>query len=238
MSLSVRSERRIKQRIQLTRAIVVRIGAIGAVILDITDCGARIEHLTRLNVGRQLRLRFAWEGFTIEVDARVVACKVHRFAHGDDGATVYQSGLAFIHYEGNALGILRELVTTTVSRSLAEQVANARGIGPVTENHMPVFRGGVVTTSQVTASGTRQAEPTLHRGFVRCSLMHGRWDKKWSRSPDQPEEGFTVPATETNTTIDQLCDTYKSATQDQRELIRAMARLSVETETETPEPVS
>lgn len=232
-SRGARPERRRKQRIQLTRAIVARLGAMGAVILDITDAGVRVEHFTRLDVGKRSRLRFDWQDKQIEVEANVVSCKVHRFAHGDDGATVYQSGLAFTGYEGDALATLRELVSTTVSRSLAEQVANARGIGPVTESQMPVFRSGVVTTSRIDAVNKTRLLPKSElvgdRGYVRCTLVDGnRWEKKWSRTPEQPLDGFTLLATEPGEHVDQLCEMYYKSDREQRELIRVLARISVE----------
>jgi hypothetical protein len=236
-----RPERRKKQRIQLTRAIVARLGSMGTVILDITDAGVRIEHFTRLDVGKTARLRFEWQGKQIDVEARVVSCKVHRFAHGDDGATVFQSGLQFTQYEGDALADLRELVSTTVSRSLAEQVANARGVGPVTESHMPVFRSGVVATTRIdSANKTRmlpKSDVVVDRGYLRCAFIDNRrWEKKWSRTSEQPPDGFTVLATEPPEHVDQLCETYQRSDAEQRELIRVLARISVENDEPTPEP--
>src|SRR4051812_12964203 len=135
-----RPDRRRKKRIQLSRAIIARFGATGAIILDISDGGARIEHFTKLDIGKLAPLRFDWSGRIIEVQGRVTSCRVHRFSHGDDGATVFQSGIQFLDFIGDAQSALKDMVATYVARSLAEQVANARGIGPVTERHMPVFR--------------------------------------------------------------------------------------------------
>ncbi len=215
----------------------------GTLILDITDAGARIEHFTRLDIGKKALLRFDWLGKDLEVEATVMSCKVHRFAHGDQGATVYQSGLSFSAYEGNALATLRELVATVVSRSLAEQVANARGIGPVTERNMPVFRSGVVATTSIDQASGRgkrmlpESDLVADRGYIRCSLNGRYWEKKWSRTPEQPDEGFTVLATEPGENIDQLCETYEKSSAEQRQLIRVLARISVEKTEETPEPV-
>ena len=235
-------ERRRKKRIQLTRAIIARFGAMGSIIIDITDCGARIEHFSRLDVGKLARLKFDYNERTIEVDAQVMSCRVHRFAHGDDGATVYQSGLLFTQYVGDAQTALKEMVSTHVARSLAEQVANARGIGPVIERNMPVFRSGVVATSSIAKDekGKRlipESQVVADRGYIRCTFInHRRWEKKWTRNPEQPEHGFTVPATEPDAQIDQLCETYAHATIDDKRLIQLMAKMSVETPQETPEP--
>ena len=238
-----RPERRKKKRIQLTRAIIARYGATGAIIMDITDTGARIEHFARLDIGKRARLRFDWNQRIIEVDARVVSCRVHRFAPGDRGATVYQSGLTFLEYIGDAASALKEMVATYIARSLAEQVANARGIGPVNEPNMPDFRSGVVAATGLAADQNRRlipdAEIVSHRGFIRCTFIkHRRWDRKWTTDAGQPEDGFTVLATEPQEHIDQLCETYERATDDDRRLIQLMARLSIDSPAETPEPVS
>jgi hypothetical protein len=236
-------ERRKKQRILLSRGLIARFGTTGAVILDITDAGARIEHFARLELGRKGRFRFEWLGAEIAVEAIVMSCRVHRFAHGDAGTTVYQSGLSFCEYIGDAATTLREMVATIVSRSLAEQVANARGIGPITEKNMPVFRSGVVAAAGIDPSQQKskrfipEAEVAVDRGYTRCTLVGGRrWEKKWSRSPEQPEEGFTVLATEPPEHVEQLCETYLRGNSDERKLIRRFAEVSVERAEETPEP--
>lgn len=238
------AERRKKQRVKLTRGLIARFGTVGAVILDITDSGARIEHFVRLELGRKARFRFDWQQKAIEVEATVMSCRVHRFAHGDDGTTVYQSGLFFSAFVDDAADRLREMVAAIVARSLAEQVANARGIGPVTEKNMPVFRSGVMTAGGLDPAQAKQekrfipsAEVVVDRGYTRCTLINNRrWEVKWTRSAEQPEEGFTVLATEPAEHIEQLCETYLHATSDQRQLIRLLAEVSVERQEETPEP--
>jgi hypothetical protein len=234
-------ERRKKQRIQLTRGMIARYGSTPAVVLDITDAGARIEHFSRLEVGRRARFRLEWGEKVIEAEATVVACRLHRFAHGDDGVTVYQSGLSFSQYVGDAAAALREFVAQHVARSLAEQVANARGIGPILESDMPVFRSGVVATNGMEPDErSKRMIPTaavvVDRGYVRCTLNGNRWEKKWSRTAEQPEHGFTVLASEPQDHIDQLCDTFLKGSADERKFIKLLAQLSVERAEPTPEP--
>jgi hypothetical protein len=236
------AERRKKKRIQLTRGLIARYGATPAVILDITDAGARVEHFTRLDVGRKARFRFDWKDKPIEVDAKVVACRVHRFAHGDQGTTVYQSGLFFSDYIEQAADTLRDFVAEHVARSLAEQVANARGIGPITERNMPVFRSGVVAANGIDATDEKarrmlpRSSVVIDRGYVRCTLNGSRWDKKWSRTPEDPAEGFTVLAAEPDDHVEQLCEAYLRGNPEDRKFIKLLARASVERATETPEP--
>src|SRR5260370_27136095 len=184
---------------------------------DVSEAGARIEHFIQLSVGRKSRFRFEWQDETLETEAEVRSCKVHRFAHEEEvGTTVFQSGLFFTNFVDDSANKIHEMVSMLVARSLAEQVANARGIGPVIERNMPVFRGGIVTSSGLEAGGDTKAripkaQIVIDRGYVRCALTGNRWTKKWSRSSDQPENGFTVPATEPTDHVEQLCEMYEEA---------------------------
>lgn len=231
-----KTERRKKTRIQLTRGLLARYGTVGAVILDITDAGARIEHFNGLDVHKSNTFRFEWQDRLIETTAQVMSCKVQRFAADEGGTNVYQSGLLFTAYAGDAQERLKEMVATIVARSLAEQVANARGIGPIleSEKQMPVFRAGGVVGQGLEANqkGAERYIPSagvvVDRGYVRCALIDGkRFEKKWTRSPEQPLFGFTVSATEPPELVDQLCDSYLKGDPEQRNLILALAQASV-----------
>jgi hypothetical protein len=231
-----RDERRKKTRIQLTRGLLARYGTMGAIILDITDSGARIEHFNRLELRKSALFRFEWQKIPLEVTAQVMSCRIHRFAVDEGGTTVYQSGLMFTDFPGDSASRLRELVSTIVARSLAEQVANARGIGPIieSESQMPVFRAGVVEAKGLEANqkGADRYIPTtevvVDRGYLRCSLIGTKWEKKWTRSPEQPEQGFTIPASEPPDLVEQLCVSYLSGDEEQRKLIVALAQISTE----------
>jgi hypothetical protein len=197
-----RNDRRKKARVKLTRGLIAHFDTAGGVLIDASESGARIEHFTRHQVGKKAPFRFEWDRKPIEAEAKVVWSRVHRLTHADQG-TVFQSGLCF----ENSISEMQTMVTTLIARSLAEQMANARGLGPAAQRSMNV----------------------PDRGFIRCTLVgEHRWDKKWSRMADQPEAGFTVPATETDENIDQLCETYVKSDADGRNLIQLMAQLSVE----------
>lgn len=230
-------ERRKKKRVRLTRGLLAKLGTIGVVVLDVSETGSRVEHFTRMQTGARTRLRFSWENRSVTAECIVISCKVHRFFPGDAGSTVYQSGLLFTEYADDSLTTLKAMVSAFVARSLAEQVANARGIGPVLQNDMPVFRGGVVATTEVdmkSASMNKYLMPetaneaATRSGYIRCRFTHQRWEKKWTREYEEPTEGFTVLATEPPDQIEKLCQTYSKADPDTRRLIRLCAQMSVE----------
>lgn len=212
-----------------------RFGATGVLVFDLSDSGARIEHFAPLPRGKRARFQLRWETKEIEVDAEVVSCRVHRFATGREGGTVYQSGLRFSAYLGDARIHLTRILESIVARSLAEQVANAKGLGPVLEKDMPVFRSGVVDHEAEATDETQRrlsrSPIAIERGYIRCVLIKDRsWQKKWTHNPEQPVDGFTVSAAESREAIDRLCETYYRADGDDRRLIRILAQMSVEGE--------
>lgn len=227
-----RPDRRKKARLRLTRSLIARYGAQGVVIVDIHDTGARIEHFAPLTPGRSATLVFDWQSKRIETTAAVVSCRVHRFSDGPNGGTVYQSGLTYVDPSEEAVAALRELMATSIARSVAEQVANLRGLGPVSEREMPVFRGGVVAGEGVDPTQVTQRRLAVGRndaGFLRCTFLNGRrFEKRWTRSPEQPHDGFTIRATEPRELVELLCDDYRRTDKETRNLIRLLARITVE----------
>ena len=101
------AERRKKKRIRLTRGLTARFGSMGAVILDITDAGARIEHFDRLDVRKKALFRFEWHQKPIETTAQVISSGERHVANGK---TVYQSGLSFTEYADDSANRLRDLL--------------------------------------------------------------------------------------------------------------------------------
>lgn len=233
-ALAQRTERRSIERIRLSHPIVGRLGTVGVVLVDISAAGARIEHYSRFATGTTTRLRFQWEGHEVSAECRIISCKVHRFSPGDDGLTVYQSGLLLTDPAGESALTLKKMVTAHITRALAEQVANARGVEPVFDaNHMPIFSAGVLTTNEATHSGP--SNPHLvpdknlvkQRGYICCTLHKNSWKRRWTSSSIQPEDGFTVSANEQHDQITRLCEAYRAGSPEQRQLIRTMAEMSI-----------
>ena len=230
------TERRRQSRVTLANPIVGRIGSHGAILLDVSEGGARLEHYTMMRTGAIIRVRFDWESTSVSTDCRILACRIVRMAVGDSGVTVYQSRVAFVDPQGDAATALKAMVTTHVTRALAEQVANAKGLVPLNESNMPIFRESGLTSNErievirrKNAHVIPRAEVVRERGYVRCILSPTRgWSRKWVADPTQPEEGFTVSANENPKEIDMLCRTYRNGDGSVRDLIRKLARLSVE----------
>jgi hypothetical protein len=229
-----RPNRRRAERVRLAKPIIARLGTTGVVLIDISAYGARIEHYTRFDRGAERYLRIQWGPETGSLRCQIVSCKVHRFAPGDDGLTVYQSGLLFSEAEGSC-ELVKKLISAHLAGTLVEQVANARGFQPPNVAEMPIFRGGVLAAEEVKVQSRTDdlhllpGNELVHNvGFICFSLVKGRWSRKWTLDPEQPKEGFTVSANEPLHQIDLLVDQYMSANVDQRRFIRTLASLSVE----------
>ncbi|MHB0969470.1 MAG: hypothetical protein ACYC7A_09340 [Thermoanaerobaculia bacterium] len=219
---------------RLANPIIARLGTTGVVLIDISAYGARIEHYTRFDRGAERYLRIQWGSETGSLRCQIVSCKVHRFAPGDDGLTVYQSGLLFSEDESSR-DLVKKLISAHLAGTLVEQVANARGFQPPNVAEMPIFRGGVLATEGLQVQSRNDDRHLLpgnalvhNVGYICFSLVKGRWSRKWTLDPEQPKEGFTVSANEPMHQIDLLVDQYMSANVDQRRFIRTLASLSVE----------
>lgn len=231
-----RDERRRQSRVRLATPLVGRIGTFGAVLLDISEGGAKLEVYAMLRTGSTARFRFEWEGARIETDCHVLSCRVARLAGGEGGATVYHARVRFTEPDSNSAMTLKKIVATHISRALAEQVANAKGVIPLNEQKMPIFRGNALASNKYEEVSARKnahllpaAEVVQQRGYIRCRLQSGRmWTRKWTLSPEQPEDGFTVSVHESPDQIALLCKTFRDADADTRTLIQRMAALSIE----------
>ncbi len=64
-------------------------------------------------------------------------------------------------------------------------------------------------------------------GYICYHLVADSWRKKRTQDPGQPEEGFTISATEDHAQADLLCDAYLKSDRDGRRMIQLFAQLSI-----------
>jgi hypothetical protein len=204
------------------------------VLVDVSLHGARIEHPDQLSSGAELRLTFEWEGHSISLDTTVVRTRLERFSTGADGLTVYHSGLFFRKSSPEAEKVLKEMIAWYITRAIDEQKANARGFDPPSVEHMPIFRAGVLAANRSDVSDSMEMSALLptsrivkESSFITFRLVRGSWKRTKSTDPGQPEDGFTVSASEDAGQIEILCDTYSKADEEGRRLIRLLAEMSI-----------
>lgn len=226
--------RRRAERIRLSESLVARLGTEGVVLVDISDLGAKIEHYHRVKVGDEKIFRLRARELSVAIQSRVVVSKVHRFASGDKGLTVYRTGLEFLTATDADHENVKQMVSSARAQTLVEQVANAKGFVPP-RGEMPIFRGGVLTSNKVQISSEKGDSHLLpdrpivkEIGYIKFYKRVGRWMKIWTMDPAQPDDGFTVSANEPVDQVDELCELYRTGDEETRELVRLLASTSLE----------
>lgn len=191
-------ERREYQRLNLYEPIEGTFEHDKVRILDVSENGALFETFSPMGIGSMGTLRFGWREKSIAVDAEVVRGDEHRV------------GIRFLH--GDAA--LMTFIAEAAEERLRAQRANALGIR--NENGIDGDRT-ITNTSQ-----------SLISGLVSWTLKDGKWRKRAALIPDQPPNGFTISAGETDDQVELLCTTYENGDDDTRDLIRTMAEMSVQ----------
>ncbi|HVS32226.1 MAG TPA: hypothetical protein VMS98_12330 [Thermoanaerobaculia bacterium] len=193
------NERRVYQRLHLTRSLEGWFGDLAVRVVDVSATGAQIEHHYN-DVPGSGQLRFTWRDQEITIE-----CETIHFS--DDRA-----GLHFV--EDNEL--LRRLIAESAAEVLAAQKANLGG------DRAHNLIGEEIGEATLTAASAGLKA----KAWVTLTLEDGGWKRRKSLLPDQPENGFTVSGAEPDEQIEILCKTYQGGNDEARRLTRLLAELS------------
>lgn len=198
-------ERREYQRLALTSPLTGRFIRTKIRLLDVSATGALIESDSEIPSGKRGTLTFTWRRHKVKIKAESV-----RTASD-------QAGLHFVEDSDQ----LRALIAESATEVLRAQEANMEG-----DRMRNVIAGEETLTSA--SAGLRAA------GYVTWTLQPDGWKRRKSLLPDQPENGFTLAASEAEDQVLLLCKTYENGNEEQRRLTRLLAELSVATVRPTP----
>lgn len=202
-------ERRRFQRLDLPAPVPGMFDGVAVRVVDISLVGALIQHEGPLEAERTGVLSFHWDSYDLAFD-----CRVAHTAGPDD--PLPRSGLEIVTAHDESDSKLRMLIAASVARLVAAQEANA--FGDREHNWLDSDR-------TLTAVGSaRRASLT---GFVTWRLVNGTWKKASALLPDQPRDGFTVPAWEEDEQVERLRRSYEEADADGRQFLRMLAELSI-----------
>ncbi|HEX9984481.1 MAG TPA: PilZ domain-containing protein [Thermoanaerobaculia bacterium] len=192
-------ERREFQRLHLTQPLDGWFGDWSVRMVDVSTKGALIEHADEdLPPEARALVRFFWRGEEIELLAEAIRTDDNR------------RGLVFIDDSPE----LRRIITASATELLRAQEANAHG-------QRELNRIGDETLTAASAA-------RLHgEAFVTYRLIDGSWKRRQSLLPDQPPDGFTIPAGEADEQVKLLCTTYENGDTEARRMTRLLAELSV-----------
>lgn len=190
-------ERREHQRLNLVRPLDGWFGDWSVRFVDVSASGALIECDEPIPDDARGLLRFFWRGEEVELLAETVL--------RDDQRT----SLAFLEkHEG-----LDRLLDDSAKELQGAQEANASGA-----RERNTLDGEATLTA---------ASSTISYGWIAWSLADGRWTRRRTLLPEQPEDGFTIPDGEPEDQVELLRDTYANGDEEARQLTRIFAELSV-----------
>lgn len=192
-------ERRNYQRLNLTKPVDGWFGDFSVLIVEVSATGAKIVHDDELPSGSRGQLRFSWRGVEVEILSEIIR---------SEGA---RSGVHFVEQSVE----LRELIADSANEVLRAQEANASG-----DREHNVVGDGTLTAASAGAAG-------VPSGFLQYLLTPQGWRCHRILLPEQPQNGFTVSANESQEQIELLCNTYETGDAEAKRMTRMIAELSV-----------
>lgn len=198
-------ERREYQRLALTKPLSGRFIKYKVRLLDVSATGALIESDAEIPLGKKGTLNFTWRKHKVKIKAETVRTEEDR------------AGLRFIEQSEQ----LCELIAESAREVLRAQQANLEG-----EREKNIISGDETLTTA--SAGLRAA------GWVTWTLEPNGWKKRKSLLPDQPENGFTLAASEPEDQVALLRQTYENGDAEARRITRLLAELSVATVRQAP----
>ena len=196
--------RREFQRLELPEPLPARLGDSDVRIIDLGVLGARVELQERINEDKVDRLKFEANGEELEFEC-IVAHVTERSATTH---SPFHAGLLFSNAIGSSDEKLRKLLTTFVTAEIERMSSHSRS------DAAPRF--------DPEATAMRIPAP-----FLSFRFEDGIWRKRPVFIPNQPETGFTLPATEDANEINHLKNSYEHTDESGRALIRLFAELHV-----------
>jgi hypothetical protein len=193
----VNDDRRAYQRLTLREPLDGWFGDFAVRLVDVSASGAQLEHEDEIPAGAHGRLRFWWRGEELEILARTARTILEN-----------RTGVEFVE-ESDALNAQ---IAASAAELLRASEANARG-----------DRAANVIGDETLTAASR----TLSSRYVCWTLTEDGWTGKLSLDCSQPENGFTVSASEPESDVEMLRRTYEGGDTESRRLTRMLAELSV-----------
>lgn len=201
------SDRRRAERMKLDRVLHALVGRHDGVFVDLSVRGARIRHGGALRRGATTRIVFLWERERFSATAEVLASRIACLGTRDGESATYESRFRFVSMDEASSALLARVLVAMSNDALRAWVGNLKGFDDKPAGHRA-------------APGTA--------GFLRCRRVHMRWEKKWTRNPEQPPDGFLLPAGTAPSEVNALCEAWESMDDDGRRLLQLTATAVVE----------
>jgi hypothetical protein len=174
----------------LIDAIAGRLDGQPVTILAIDESGAVVEHsIANLVSPPAHRLQFVWEGEEIDLKCRVAAASVLQDLRSDERQKLTWHVKLLIEADSDPAALLR--ARDSWKRKLEKRQ----------EENLMGESGAEPPSAAMLSVG--QAFRKHKYGYIAFVFRGGKWTSRESRSSEQPYEGFTVAAFETEQQIPQ-----------------------------------
>jgi hypothetical protein len=198
----------------LIDAIAGRLDGQPVTILAVDESGVVVEHtIAGLASPPAHRLQFVWEGEAIDLSCSALASTLQDFLSDERQKLTWHAKLVI---EPDC-----DLAPLRRARDSWKQKLQKR-----LEENLMGESGAEAPSAAMLSVG--QAFRKHKSGYVSYFFRGGKWSFRESRSPAQPDDGFTVAAFETEQQTQMLKLAYEEADREGRELIRRFAAASLE----------
>jgi hypothetical protein len=191
--------------LRLAKPIAAKLGGEAVLVLDLGLSGALLSGRCGHAAGTEHELAFAEHGLRVKVRGLITGVAAHLLTPDID---------LLVRFVERSDGVA-EFVAGYEEQIRRAEVANAEGDGASN-----VIDGDRTLADLGSAARSRER-------FLRCQLTAGRWSREMTASRDQPGEGFTIAASETEEQIALLQLAYEESDADERRLLREFAAESL-----------
>jgi hypothetical protein len=191
--------------LRLAKPIPATFGGERVLVLDLGPSGALLSGRCDYAQGAEHELAFLDGRGNVKVRGLITGV-------ADHGLSAHRDLLVRFHEPG--LG-LSEFIARYEEQIRRAEVANAEG-----EIEKNVIDGDRMLSDLGAAA--RSNEP-----FLRCRLNAGVWTREITASREQPPDGFTISAAETDDQVTLLQLAYEEADDDERNALREFAAVSL-----------
>jgi hypothetical protein len=191
--------------LRLAKPIPATFGEERVVVLDLGPSGALLMGQCDVEQGAERELAFLDGRGNVRVPALVTAVADHGLSPDRD---------LLVRFQEPGAG-LPEFIARYESQIRRAEQANAEG-----DLEHNVIDGDRMLSDL--GSAARSNEP-----FLRCQLNAGRWTRESTTRRDQPPDGFTISAAETEDQVTLLQLAYEESDEDGRHALREFAAVSL-----------
>jgi hypothetical protein len=191
--------------LRLAKPIPAKLGAEALLLLDVGPSHALLSGRCSYAPGTEHELAFAEAGFRVRVRCVITGVADHHVAPNTDVLVRFLE-------ESEALA---DFVARYAEQIRRAETANAEGNA-----------GGNVIDGDRTLSDLGSAARSKET-FLRCQFRSGSWRREVTTTRDQPADGFTVAASETEDQVLLLQLAYEESDAHERGLLREFAAASL-----------